>query len=463
MKEFFKRHNIVTKLLSLILAIVLWLFVMSTESLDREITFSVPLMLEGTQTLQEEHQLAVIDGQDAQVTVRISGKTPGIFLVNRANITASVDVSTLDEAKTYEDLPVSIALPQSNASLKVKNLKPEVVSLTLDEITSIRVPVHTAFDGAAQENYLLETAGTNISSVNVSGPQSILNTIASAFVTIPVANLTETQAIESNFVLVNSEGQPVDTRYLTYMDTPVQVTVEVYKVANVPLTVELRESREITQDMVSTEIAPKTIQVYGEPSQIDALQSISLGTIDLATAQNEHKIPRQIRLPSGVTLMNGEPTTAWITTYIDGMELRNLTLDEVNMIDTNTSPNKPDVTLRTTSIDVTLRGKSSALSSLNIDSINVSVQFDSSQLSEGAHRVPVAVTLPTSAITVIDYTETVTIVIGSDTSDSSTATVSESTSGDSTTETTSETTGTETQTETETQTQVPTTQEETIT
>lgn len=461
MKEFFKRHNILTKLLSLILAIVLWLFVMSTESLDREITFSVPLMLEGTQTLQQEHQLAVIDGQDAQVTVRISGKTPGIFLVNRANITASVDVSTLDEAKTYEDLPISIALPQSNASLKVKNLKPEAVSLTLDEITSMRVPVHTAFDGAAQENYFLEVAGTNISSVNVSGPQSILNTIESAFVTIPIANLTETQAIESNFVLVDSEGQPVDARYLTYMDTPIQVTVEVYKVANVPLMVELRESGEVTQDMVSTEIDPKTIQVYGTPSRIDAMQSISLGIIDLATAQNEHKIPRQIRLPSGVTLMNGEPTTAWITTYIDGMELRNLTLDEVNMIDTNTSPNKPEVTLRTTSIDVTLRGKSSALSSLNMDSINVSVQFDSSQLSEGAHRVPVAVTLPTSAITVIDYTETVTIVIGTDTSDTSATTESESTGGDSTTETTSEVTGTETQTETETQT--PTTQEETTT
>lgn len=412
MKDFLKKHDIWTRLLALALAVCLWAFVMSTEKLERTIVVNVPLTLTGEQALLSEHGLAVVGGQDVKIALTVKGITPGIFTVNATNFKAEVDVSALAEAKTYQDITFNVSTIKATPSLEIKTIKPSSISLTVDKMIEQEVKVAALLQGNAPTGYLYGAPTTDLETVWVKGPQNKLNTIASAQVVIPTNDMKESSTLEADYTLYDHKGAALDITYLEMEKTKVQVHVPVYQIKTLPLHMNLRGSGSITEDMASVTITPSTVEVYGESGALADLNMISLGTLDLRQTQTDEEITRDIKLPAGVRLMQNQPGIARITLQIDGVETRSMVIPEINLIDTNTSPNKPKVTLQTDSVDVTLRGKSSAFDALNTSIINVSAQLDSSTLPPGANRIPVAVTLPTSAITVIDYTETVTVFIG---------------------------------------------------
>ncbi len=411
-KNFFQRHDIWSKMLSVMIAIALWGFVVNEEdSLERTVRYTIPITLVGEQQLLQEHSMAVIAGQDSKVVLTVTGTNPNIIKLTADDFTVTVDVSDLTEAKTYSNVPYQVSLPATSPSLQLKSAQPTNVTLTTDLMTSKQVSVQAVCGESAPEGYLYAAPSVSKDTLEVSGPESVLETIVNAYVLVPMNGATTDVSEACSFELQDAEGEPVDTSYLELEEASVQVNVDVYKIATVPLKVTLKPSAEITEDMATVTIDPVSVQVYGKKSVIDNLQSIAVGALDLGSEQTGAQLTKPILLPSGVNLISGQPSQAKITLQIDGIATRTVNISNITLVDINANETKPDIALGTQSVQVTLRGKTSSLNALSVDDILVSAQLDSSVLGVGTHDVALSVSVKTSEVTIVEHTELAKVII----------------------------------------------------
>lgn len=407
MKNFLKKTDLPMRLLAIVLAVLLWgIVMMSTNPMRNYIIKTVPgsIELEGENTLLENYNLSVIDGQDSIISFSAEGTSSAIsaLLKNVSQIRVIVDVSDINTAGEHK-LHYSIKLPDTSGISISENYRSKTIDLVIDQIISRDISVSLPENvGTPASGYIYETPKLDAQTVTVTGPAGVLNTVVTAQLNLKADGLNSSQSINCDYTLLNENGETVDSPYLTRETETVSVTMPVYKYTTVPLEVELRPSPDITEDMVKIKIEPTTIEVYGASALVDKITSISLGEIDLSRVQTGARISMGIRLPPGVKLMNGQPGTAAVTLQIDGVSSKTVKISDVQLIDTSAAQPKRRTKLVDEAIELTLSGKNSALTALDPTSIKVTVTFDSSLYNIGTYNIPVKVELPPdSGITVI--------------------------------------------------------------
>ena len=94
MKSFFASETF-TRIISLILAVFLWVFVVITLNPQLEITIiGVPVVYSDTEALTQNN-LVIVNEQQMKVDIRLRGSRNALALVNNKNITAVVDIADI--------------------------------------------------------------------------------------------------------------------------------------------------------------------------------------------------------------------------------------------------------------------------------------------------------------------------------------------------------------------------------
>ena len=100
MMEWIKKHDVVTKVFSLLVAIVLWMYVIeSTDAPGTKRFTNVDIQFQGIETLQE-NGLTILEGADATVSVEVTGERKKLNQVERDNLMAKKATFRKDGEKT---------------------------------------------------------------------------------------------------------------------------------------------------------------------------------------------------------------------------------------------------------------------------------------------------------------------------------------------------------------------------
>lgn len=410
MKEFLDKHNILTKLLALFLACFLWVVVMNEKDPAKTIVYrDIPVELIGTQELYNAANLMVISGQEQKVTISVEGTTNDVKYLKKTDIHIQIDVSgqttTGTQAYSY-----TITLPKQLTSLKVREEKPETISLTFDTHAEKTVPVTVALSAPPASNYQYETPIANVENIEIRGPQSVLNTITQASVRVPSEDLKKDISQAYEYMLLDADGNAVVSNLVEKTQQTITVYVGVNKVVTLPLEVDVIDGLEITEDMTSISISPASLTVYGKTDIVDLYKSIEIATIDLSKDTKSTKKTVSIALPDGVYLGTGQSRYATISLEVDGVASRDFSITKIQLADTNIQADKPTVELITSAIQVTLHGQESVLSTLTEKDIVAVAIFDSNSFTDGQNEIPVTVSVPnyeTKGISIAEHTQTI--------------------------------------------------------
>ena len=97
-----RRNKFVSALLSFVIALGLWLYVVTNVSVEYDTTFhDIPVQFEG-ETALEERELMITSGTDATIDLRLYGARTNLNKLNPSNITIKVDLSRIYDAGTHE-------------------------------------------------------------------------------------------------------------------------------------------------------------------------------------------------------------------------------------------------------------------------------------------------------------------------------------------------------------------------
>lgn len=355
---------------SVALAFVIWLFVMATDSPTYvgEIN-EIPIRI------QNDSGLSILSGDELTVDLKVEGKRSQIQSIPKEEIDVSVTVDrgTLPGRYTYE---LDVQLP---AGLRLVESSMTKVMIYLDHTTSMSVPVSVKL---AQYNlpdsYEIATEAefiTSVQSVKVTGPESLLQTIECAQVTLSLGNITETVTSIGSLTLVDRAGDPISSSYVKMAQKEVMVTIPVYKYRKLTLEVNYNQS------LFDLKVEPATIKVRGEASKIDKITwSYTVST------EGTHKV----LLPDGVTAAQGEPDHAMVTLTPIDRTVKQLT---VNKYEIRNQKGRTFTSAMLVPIKVTVKGSESALAGLSEADVVLVLDLDALTNPKGVVDVAVKVIL----------------------------------------------------------------------
>lgn len=209
--------------------------------------------------------------------------------------------------------PVSVPVQVRGAGVTVVGHTPEVVTVELDRVVTIDVPVVVQFppppEGLQIGEIVIQPA-----TVSVSGPASVVETVMNvrADVIIQPSGISVDQDVL--LVAVNALGNAV---------TPLNVTPSIARI-RIPVFENLRsKSLTVTPDITgasapgfeiaSVTVAPLVVTVEGDAAQLAELASIGTTPISTNGASSDFSVEAALVLPVGVQAVDATTVTVTIT------------------------------------------------------------------------------------------------------------------------------------------------------
>lgn len=303
--------NWVARICALLLAIILWFYVIRVDNPTFERIFDyVPINLSGTEEMLTQNGYSVISGYDGVVSVTLAGKQSEVNRMKNSDIIATVDVSAVNSPGSHM-LPVSIT---AKNGFKVVSYEPTTLEVYVDATLQRDVECIPKISYSKEENFVLGECTTDPVLIKISGPRTVVESVHHAETNVDFGKVTKSMEAIGNVRLVDESGNIVTNPYLKMQTSAVEVHLPVYKQKY--LTPVIR----FTDDIIPAEyftvtFEPDMIFVQGEASYVDAVSDkIVVNSID--PKQIAEKSTYEILLSSindKLDYLNGETVTVEIS------------------------------------------------------------------------------------------------------------------------------------------------------
>ena len=377
--------------LSLLLAIVLWLYVDDELGNTTQRFFaSVPIEFIGAEDTLPNRNLMVTDGADTRVDLRLSGPRTDIFGMSREDIRIQVDLSSISAAGTYtRGLNIYYADDVDSSKISVDSQSRSAVTVQVSTMYSKTVDVKVDVvnnEVAEDRSFMSDLLSWEPSTLTLSGREEDVSKVASARIEVDLAGASSTLRKEFSYELLDSEGNVVPSGDIRVSDKQIMVTAPIYAIKELPLTVKFKSSPGSREEDIRWELTETTISVAGEPASLENITEISLGEIDLSMIlSNSEQRTLEIPIPAGCENVSGYATTT-IDIQFKNMETRTFSVSNISAIGLSDVQHFSKVT---NSVDVTLRGPAGELDEVTEDDIRIVV--DLTEFGAGTVSVPAIV------------------------------------------------------------------------
>lgn len=372
--------NTFYKIISVLVAIVLWAYVLQVTDPMKEQTFTdVPIQLLNEESLTTRG-LALSGEAVYTVDVKIRAKRADLGNITAGDIIANADLFGYSLGKNY--IPVTVSAPEGVTILEVKPVK---INVVIEELIEVAKPIRVSFLGQFEDGIEAGQVTTQPEEVQVSGAKSEVSAVAYVKVEVNTSKLTsERSTIQAKAVAVNSAGDVVQNVRLSasYVD----VTARLFEVKEVPLSVEITGEVAPIYEVTNLDL-PDSVKIKGTREALAAVTGLSGAAIDISSVSSTSKIPLDIPLPEGVEFANGyEALSVDITIKPVATKQFTYTADEIQLegIDGISS-----ITVTTPQITVTASGSEVVIAGLKKEDLELYLELDPESLISATAKVQI--------------------------------------------------------------------------
>lgn len=209
MKEFLSR-NLTPKLLAVVIALTVWIFVMNEQNPPVEGSFQVKL------TQQNIAENVMVAEAPESVRIKVRAVRNAMAGAGGKDFRATVDLADL--AAGQYNLPVTVNLP---AGFELLEVNPGKVPIKLEIMRTKKLAVEVRLVGPTAGILAIDKAVVQPATVMVAGARGLVDSIAKAVVLVQVKNGVTDFTAESRVVLLGADGQEIKT----VQADPPQVTI----------------------------------------------------------------------------------------------------------------------------------------------------------------------------------------------------------------------------------------------
>ena len=279
-------NNLGYKLLSLLLAILLWNYVIATNSsITRNKTiYNLTGTVSGLSTLSV-NKLALSESPEealSGITVTVEAPQADYSRVSADNVQVALDLSSVRAVGTQE-----VPLRATSSYGRVRSISPETLTLTFESLDSRNVAVNSVIEGQA-EGYWYNVSRSNPSMLTISGAASVVQSITSARVVADVRGMTDSTVTARPYVLLDAAGKEIPQDMLNCSTSSISVSVDIYPCRDIPVSTDQQSI--ITGapaegfEVKSVTIQPQSIQVAADRDLLDSLDQLVIEPVSVEGA-----------------------------------------------------------------------------------------------------------------------------------------------------------------------------------
>ena len=384
-------------LLSLLGAVIAWMAVTIVVQPGTTTTiYNVPVDFTYDSAAYTSRGLSIVNAEEKTVNLKLSGDGYTIGSLSANDFVVYPDWSSVrDSGEKSLRLQVrsqSTLLTGVSVSIDGDN----TVDVVFDVVEEKTLPIQVTTNYLKiADGYILY--GTDISkeTVTLSGPSTELSQVETC--TAEVAHkgdLTEPVTLTTALRFYTRSGSEVKFEYTTLDEESVDVTLQVYKVATLPVEVSfINAPRDFDSSVLAYTLSKKTLNVAGPESQIDRLSALSVGTIDLSTFALDKVYEMPIELPTGIHLLDNLSS---ITVSFDSSKLETKTLNlPSSCVQVVNLPSSYQLTVETERLmNVTLCGPAGSLETLTPEQVVIEIDADDFSVAIGQQNIACRLYVP---------------------------------------------------------------------
>lgn len=391
-------NNLGLKILALLFSVVLWLLVMNMENPLAEETFSrVPVTVVNEQIVTNKGKTFQIEDRYQYVSVTVRAKRSILQDISADNIEAVMDFQNPGELDTYRVSATVTGVDSSD--VEIVEISPGAIPVTIDDTSNETFAITPMATGTVQDGYVLDRLTATPSSVVISGPATVVNSIDRVVAEVDVNGLSAETDRKAELILYDENNNQVDPTRLSFNigDDGVMVNITLMETKDVEL--QFDTSAIGTADgyyFAGISARPSTVTIVGPEDELEAIDSIEIPASELTYSELTERVREEVDitpyLPEDVELAeeSGGVVVVEIEVELYGSRTYEVPYGSIYLM------NVPDgLTASYDSagvLEVRVSGPEDELESLVLDQRNVSVNLVT-YTTPGEYMVPVQVNL----------------------------------------------------------------------
>lgn len=413
--------NLGFKILAVVFAFTLWVTVYNLDDPTKTKTLTVNATITNKEVLEELGKYYEVQDGTNKVSFSVTAPRSILDKLDETDFVAEADFQklTMDEEGTSGSVPIEIICTANVNGNAIKfGSASKVLKVSLEDLMSKQFVVQANAIGEVAEGYALgkvEVTAPNV--LKVSGPKSIVSQITAVVATVDVSGMSDSSTTyRATPILMDSNGNEIDTTRLTLSDTTVNVEAEILNVKEVDILVV--PSGEVAEGYAITSISsnPNTIFLKGNKTILNSLSAIQIPE-DILSVDNADKdvsvtVDVSEYIPEGVELVVPEQATVQITVSVDKVKTKSYNISTEDIVVTGL-PTHTTMEYELSSVAINVTGLEEDINALTNEMLAAGI--DVTGLGVGTHEVEVALDLDESKY-VYEIIE-VTIVIAEENDD----------------------------------------------
>ena len=292
------KKNLTAKIIALIMAINLWVFVMNEQNPPVETSMDIPLEVRNLSS-----SMIAVDIPES-VRVKVRGPRTLIISLTQKDIKSYIDLKGLADGSNTAK--VNTVIP---ANFELVEVSPEKINFRLDTIASRQVSVESRIVGTLPDGGAVGKITYSVPTVTVKGPSELLSNVAKVIAKVDVSNQVVDFTQSAQLVIVDENGKRIDGLTVTPGNVAISVAVApaVHKklVAIKPSIVGLLgKGLKINQITIN----PEKIEISGDVKILDKTDFIDTQPINLTGIDKDTTIEVKLLMPEGATSSKNSAT-----------------------------------------------------------------------------------------------------------------------------------------------------------
>lgn len=302
-----KNSGIMTKIIAVMAAVILWIFVMNEQNPLAERTITIPVVIKN---LDADQRIVLNTLPSVQVRIR----APRLMLagINDSDIKASIDLSDLS-AGTHS-VRVQLTLPPN---IELLDTSPAAMQVVLDDLITQKLQVQVQTEGKLTDGFQLENITVNPTFVLATGPASERNQVSTAKVVLRLNDAKESFQVEATPII--GEGQNLSSHWFVSPAT-VQVTTEIAASVEkvVPVQIKTTGLLPIGFRVKKMSALPSEVLINGSDDSVRGIRVIRTEPISLENIKENTTEMVNLNFPPGI---GSKQTSVTVSIEIDKVSI----------------------------------------------------------------------------------------------------------------------------------------------
>lgn len=311
--------NLGMKILSLILATLLWIVIVNIDDPTTTRTFrDIVVEIQHEESIKSLDKVyEVLEGNTVDVTVK--AKRSVLDTIKISDIKAAADLSNLSYTNAVP-ITVTCSKPVEQLTLgKVSTLK-----VALEDIDTKQFKITIVPKGTEEEGYLIGTIKAKPNIIQVSGAKSQIARIDQIRVDIDISNASENFTAKGEPKAYDADGRSIDSSKLIFSNNNISLSASVLKTKSINLNIEAKGEPLTGYRFVDIEYEPKEITIAGASNLLKNINSIPIEVdINNAFINIEEEIDLTQYIPEG-TLLAEDSKSIMIKVTIEKLQEKNI-------------------------------------------------------------------------------------------------------------------------------------------